>query len=179
MNDKQQLAAMGEHMSEQAAQPLCMAKRIEELVERAERAERSLTLAGFTYTEGAQEWKPPIGPSAFPLLERIDLLTFLLRELRDGVEGEWCFPGELDERIDAALSGNLQGADVSESWLLSRLPQATPSQKEGGWTLEFEFLDSITDEVVSRHGYDTSLEVVETVLVVVDAMLATPKPEEK
>lgn len=34
MNDKQQLAAMGEHIAEQAeqaAQPLCMAKRIEEL----------------------------------------------------------------------------------------------------------------------------------------------------
>lgn len=31
MNDKQQLAAMGEYMAEQAAQPLCMAKRIEEL----------------------------------------------------------------------------------------------------------------------------------------------------
>lgn len=31
MNDKIQLAAMGEHMAEQAAQPLCMAKRIEEL----------------------------------------------------------------------------------------------------------------------------------------------------
>lgn len=33
MNDKRQLAAMGEHMAEQAGQeqPLCMAKRIEEL----------------------------------------------------------------------------------------------------------------------------------------------------
>ena len=31
MNDKQQLAAMGEYMAEQAAQPLCMAKRIEGL----------------------------------------------------------------------------------------------------------------------------------------------------
>ena len=30
MNDKQQLAAMGEHLAEQP-QPLCMAKRIEEL----------------------------------------------------------------------------------------------------------------------------------------------------
>lgn len=29
MNDKQQLAAMGEHLAEQ--QPMCMAKRIEEL----------------------------------------------------------------------------------------------------------------------------------------------------
>ena len=31
MNDKQKLAAMGEYMAEQAAQTLCMAKRIEEL----------------------------------------------------------------------------------------------------------------------------------------------------
>lgn len=31
MNDKQRLAAMGEHMAEQAAQPMCMAKRIEEM----------------------------------------------------------------------------------------------------------------------------------------------------
>lgn len=30
MNDKQQLAAMGEHMAERAAQPMCMDKRIEE-----------------------------------------------------------------------------------------------------------------------------------------------------
>ena len=33
MNDKIQLAAMGEHMAEQAAQPMCMAKRIEDLEE--------------------------------------------------------------------------------------------------------------------------------------------------
>ena len=31
MNDRQQLAAMGEHLAEQQQQPLCMAKRIEEL----------------------------------------------------------------------------------------------------------------------------------------------------
>ena len=38
MNDKQQLAAMGEHLAEQ--QPLCMAKRIEEL--EAQLAEKSI-----------------------------------------------------------------------------------------------------------------------------------------
>lgn len=31
MNDKEQLAAMGEHLAEQQQQPMCMAKRIEEL----------------------------------------------------------------------------------------------------------------------------------------------------
>ena len=40
MNDKQQLAAMGEHMAEQVAQPMCMAKRIEEL--EAQLAEKSI-----------------------------------------------------------------------------------------------------------------------------------------
>lgn len=53
--------------------------------ERLDRAERALTRAGFTYTEGAQEWKPPIGPSASPLLDRIDQLLELLREARSHV----------------------------------------------------------------------------------------------
>lgn len=42
--------------------------------ERADRAERALIRAGWTYTEGAAEWKPPVGPSASRLLERIDKL---------------------------------------------------------------------------------------------------------
>lgn len=48
--------------------------------ERLDRAERALTRAGFTYTEGAQEWKPPIGPSASPLLDRIDQLAAQLKD---------------------------------------------------------------------------------------------------
>ncbi|KIX25550.1 hypothetical protein [Aeromonas salmonicida] len=56
--------------------------------------------------------------SVSPLLDRIGLLTFLLRELRDGVEGEWCFPGNLDERIDAALAGKLPEPAMPEGWKL-------------------------------------------------------------
>lgn len=48
--------------------------------------------------------------------DRCQLLADLLRELRDGVEGEWCFPDDLDERIDSALAGT---------------PQA---QSDAGWT---------------------------------------------
>ncbi|MGE6098608.1 DUF3850 domain-containing protein [Aeromonas salmonicida] len=57
--------------------------------------------------EAALAGKLHICQSVSPLLDRIGLLTFLLRELRDGVEGEWCFPDNLDERIDAALAGTL------------------------------------------------------------------------
>lgn len=109
-----------------------------------------------------------------------ELLREIAKWILNGDAGDFV---EVVRRIDALLAGQVTGhpeqslAMVPEGWLLSRLPQATPSQKEGGWTLEFEFLDSITDEVVARHGYDTSLEVVETVLVAVDAMLAAaPKP---
>jgi hypothetical protein len=38
------------------------------------RAERALLRAGFTFTDGAEEWKPPIGPSSSPILDRIDVL---------------------------------------------------------------------------------------------------------
>jgi len=38
---------------------------------RMEQAERALIRAGFTLQEGAQEWKPPLGPSASPLLDEI------------------------------------------------------------------------------------------------------------
>lgn len=102
MNDKKQLSAMGEEMrlTEQQAkvladqmpktgvlqilndEPMCMAKRVEELE------------------------------------EQVRVMAELLRELRDGIEGEWCFPGNLDERIDAALAGKLPAPVVPEGWQL-------------------------------------------------------------
>ncbi|AXT46395.1 hypothetical protein [Chromobacterium rhizoryzae] len=42
--------------------------------ERADRAERALLRAGWTHAAGCAEWKPPLGPSAYPLLEKIDNL---------------------------------------------------------------------------------------------------------
>lgn len=44
------------------------------LSRRLERAERALVRAGWTYTEGAEEWKPPLGQSALPLLDELDRL---------------------------------------------------------------------------------------------------------
>lgn len=41
------------------------------------------------------------------LADQCHLLASLLRELRDGVEGDWCLPGDLDERIDSALAVTL------------------------------------------------------------------------
>ena len=51
------------------------AKMLEEANERLELAERSLKAAGFTQASPSNQWKPPVGPSASPLLQRIDDLS--------------------------------------------------------------------------------------------------------
>ena len=89
MNDKQQLAAMGEHMSGQTAQPLCMAKRIEEL-EAQVRVVAGLLRETLTYVDGPK-WQSLIDDRKAHL-----------------------FLG----RIDAALSGNLPAPSAPEGWQL-------------------------------------------------------------
>lgn len=96
---------------------------------RLDRAERALTRAGFTYTEGAQEWKPPIGPSASPLLDRIDYLLSLLADCTDinralgfiiersdneGKEQALAILSEHLEKCDATLSGRVLLQSVME-----------------------------------------------------------------
>ena len=56
---------------------------------RLQAAERTLIAGGYSYLDGAEMWKPPIGPSAKPLLERIAALESqrdaLLESLTDMV----------------------------------------------------------------------------------------------
>lgn len=55
MNDKQQLAAMGAEMAEQQQQPLCMAKRIEEL-EGQVRVMAGLLREAHPYVKDCSDW---------------------------------------------------------------------------------------------------------------------------
>lgn len=87
---------------EDAMRDLCKA------LDQRDRAERALTRAGWTYTEGAEEWKPPLGPSASPLLEKIEQLTAQRDQLLAALEGikelmgyEWLRPEF--EQADAAI----------------------------------------------------------------------------
>ena len=56
---------------------------------RLQAAERTLIAGGYSYLDGAEMWKPPIGPSARPLLERFAALESqrdaLLKSLTDMV----------------------------------------------------------------------------------------------
>ena len=89
MNDKQQLAAMGEHMSEQAAQPLCMAKRIEELEAQVR-----------VMSELLRDLHKHIG-------------TSIPQTVSEHYRG--C---DLLDRIDAALAGKLPEPVMQEGWKL-------------------------------------------------------------
>ena len=57
------------------------AKMLEEANDRLALAESSLKAAGFTQASPSNQWKPPVGPSASPLLQRIDDLSTQRDEL--------------------------------------------------------------------------------------------------
>ena len=89
MNDKIQLAAMGEHMAEQAVQPLCMAKRIEGLEDQVR------VMAGLL-----RDLHKHIG-------------TSIPQTVSEHYRG--C---DLLDRIDAALAGKLPEPVMQEGWEL-------------------------------------------------------------
>ena len=62
------------------------AKMLDEANERLELAESALKAAGFTQASPSNQWKPPVGPSASPLLQRIDDLSTQRDELLSLVE---------------------------------------------------------------------------------------------
>ena len=55
------------------------------------KAKRALESAGYSLLEGAQEWKPPIGPSPSPLLDLIDSLRAELEAARKQEPFMWAF----------------------------------------------------------------------------------------
>lgn len=74
---------------------------------RTERAEDALRGAGWTYIEGAQEWKPPLGPSASPLLDQIDNLRQQITDLQHVVcdtNSKYHLASAQVERQQAALT---------------------------------------------------------------------------
>ena len=62
------------------------AKMLEEANDRLALAESSLKAAGFTQASPSNQWKPPVGPSASPMLQRIDDLSTQRDELLSLVE---------------------------------------------------------------------------------------------
>ena len=100
MNDKIQLAAMGEHLAEQAeqaAQPLCMAKRIEELEAQVR------VMAGLL-----RDAKP-----------------YMDHGNGAGVKGYI----QISKKIDAALAGKLPTQAAPEGWQLVPV-KPTPAMRD-------------------------------------------------
>lgn len=70
-------------------------------------AVKTLEQSGYTYN-GAKYWKPPIGPSASPMLDKIDTLEGENKHLRNLVRGDStgrkALLGEID-RLKCVIAG--------------------------------------------------------------------------
>lgn len=66
----------------EAGAPVYAQSTVDALQAEVDRATRALQRAGYTYTEGAEEWKPPVGDNPSPLLARIDQLQAEVARLR-------------------------------------------------------------------------------------------------
>ena len=149
MNDKQQLAAMGEHIAEQAeqaAQPMCMAKRIEELEAQvrvmAEALREAVSVLSSINHGGEHE-----------VYVEGDEPAFWQR-------GEWVGWAKSDvlPKLQAALAGKLPAPAVPEGW---QLVPVEPTESMIG------------------HGCGASVMVVSEVVRAYGAMLAaSPSPDD-
>lgn len=76
------LEEVGEHLSGVFAYTR---GRCAELIAERDQAVRALKSAGYTLADGAKEWKPPVGPSVSPMLDRIDELIAQRDELLEAL----------------------------------------------------------------------------------------------
>ena len=86
------------------------ARILEEANERLELAENSLKAAGFTQDSPSNQWKPPVGPSASPILQRIDDISAQRDELLEAAKAvvtRWDTPNWKDAEPTAAVIGRL------------------------------------------------------------------------
>lgn len=149
-----------------------IAKMLEEANERLELAESSLKAAGFTQVSPANQWKPPVAPSASPLLQRIDDLSTQRDELLAAMRQTLAMlrvtshgpsaANKAEEMLHAAICS--LGADHS--------PDAAKMVVQEGWQLvpvepTIEMVRAATNSAV---GFGTKAAY--------QAMLsAAPKPE--
>lgn len=119
--------------------------------QRLEKAERALLRAGFTMKEGAEEWKPPLGPSPSPLLDRIAELERqrdeVLAELQSFGHKSGCRKNAFSDTctcgVDAAIASmkgsfgvavsidSREVADAKNSEARARLEAVSAMQKGG------------------------------------------------
>src|SRR5690606_15402062 len=92
----------------------------------------------------------------------LDILAFALAQQPAAVEVD-------DDGRDAPA----QATQAVPQWW----PRATKGQRNEGWTLEYRFLERVTDLAASRTEYSTSMEATEQVLIAALEVLAAQHQE--
>lgn len=158
------------------------------------KATRALTRAGYTLVEGAQEWKPPIGPSASPLLDRINQLLELLSESRRSVDYQMGMQrsdtghretfADLLNRIDAALAGTLPERQDTEWTDAASTPtaqdyrelQSQHDQLQSKYKAAMDVLRDLVELPYSTGGLLERLEVRERARDLLAGQAPMPEP---
>jgi len=136
-----------------------------DLTERLERAERCLTRAGWTYTEGAECWKPPVNEAVGQLWQKIFELEHENARLREMLEAK---PKPFRIKITDPL-GNVHYLCRSEraGWYLtnkSHTPLSFTYDVKDAALFEFE-LEKAGDDpqavlaVVKQHARNRTVEL--------------------
>ena len=105
----------------------------DELVEQLDKATRALESAGYTQLSPTNEWKPPIGPSASPLLQRIDWLVAENERLRELVRlARDCQSVQLSH-LKSLLSSVSGDCYMGEEWEIEKIKSAIKYTIDHKW----------------------------------------------
>ena len=195
MNDKRQLAAMGAEMAEKQQQPMCMAKRIEELEAQA-RVMAELLAQAITQLQTVFE-RDPRHWDFHSLVSRIDAALAgklpnhveqpLAMVPEDWVKGKY-FPLHITtdsgktlyvavdrDSGEVFVGGDAESSDAAKHFLWE-IGALSPVVVPKGWQL----VPVEPTESMIGHGCGASVMVVSEVVTAWAAMLAAaPKPEAK
>jgi hypothetical protein len=81
-----------------------------------------------------------------------------------------CEPGPLNRELLAAPSP----AALDPVTVEALIPRATGSDKNGGWRLDFKWLDKLRHDVEHATKFDVTLECVEEIVIRVEALIGQP-----
>ncbi|QEM42872.1 hypothetical protein HWC62_gp89 [Pseudomonas phage PA8P1] len=140
-------------------------------------AELEAALSSALSQHGIKFMDPPDGGDT-PLIEQVCRMSQALAELEKQESVAWVEVIDRDygpykfygKRLLPKGKYQLYAAPVAQA--LHSVPEASEQEKEQGWTLDYRFVERVTDLAASRTEYTTSMEATEQVLLAARELLA-------
>ncbi|ETU71038.1 hypothetical protein Q094_07034 [Pseudomonas aeruginosa PS42] len=146
-------------------------------------AELEAALSSALSQHGIKFMDPPDGGDT-PLIEQVCRMSQALAELEKQESVAWVEVIDRDygpykfygKRLLPKGKHQLYAAPVAQAQ--HSVPEASEQEKEQGWTLDYRFVERVTDLAASRTEYTTSMEATEQVLLAARELLAAAPGKE-